>query len=119
VTIKLMNAAKEDKNDVITEIFRAKTVLIGSSTINRGILHSIAGLLEMMKGLRFTKKTGAAFGSYGWSGESVKQIRQALADAGFQVKDEGIRTLWMPDDEALARCEAYGQTLVEADQDGA
>ena len=113
VTVKLMNAAKQDKNDIITEVFRSKTVLIGSSTINRGILHSIAGLLEMMKGLRFTKKNGAAFGSYGWSGESVGQISSALADAGFNVKDEGIRTLWMPDDDARARCEAYGQTVAE------
>ncbi|ATW25466.1 anaerobic nitric oxide reductase flavorubredoxin [Candidatus Formimonas warabiya] len=111
VTVKLMNAAKEDKNDVITEIFRSKTVLIGSSTINRGILHSIGGLLEMIKGLKFTGKSAAAFGSYGWSGESVGHIAKALAESGFRVHDEGIRTLWVPDEAALSNCEAYGKTI--------
>ncbi len=112
VKVKLMNAAKDDKSDVIMEIFRSKMVLIGSSTINRGFLHSIGGLLEMIKGLKFTGKRGAAFGSYGWSGESVVQISQALSDAGFRVEDDGIRTLWMPDEEALAQCVAYGGALV-------
>ncbi len=113
VTVKLMNAAKEDKNDIITEIFRSKTVLVGSSTINRGILHAVGGLLEMIKGLKFTGKTGAAFGSYGWSGESVGQITQALADAGFRVLNDGIKALWLPDEAALAQCEAYGSALAE------
>jgi len=109
VTVKLMNAAKADKNDILTEVFRSKTVLIGSSTINRGMLHSIAGLLEMIRGLKFTGKKGAAFGSYGWSGEAVKQIAGALAGAGFQVGDEGLKTLWMPDETAAAQCEEYGR----------
>lgn len=113
VTVKLIHAAKTDKNDVITEIFRSKTVVLGSSTINKGYLHAIAGLLEMMKGLRFTKKNGAAFGSYGWSGESPRQLAKALADAGFNVKDEGLRALWMPDDAIRAQCEAYGREIAE------
>ncbi len=113
VIVKLIHAAKTDKNDVITEIFRSKTVVLGSSTINKGYLHSIAGLLEMMKGLRFTKKNGAAFGSYGWSGESPKQLAKSLADAGFNVKDEGLRALWMPDDAIRAQCEAYGREIAE------
>ncbi|MDX9871047.1 MAG: anaerobic nitric oxide reductase flavorubredoxin [Clostridia bacterium] len=112
VTVKLLNAAKVDKNDLITEIFRSKTVLLGSSTINRGILHSIAGLLEMIKGLKFTGKSAAAFGSYGWSGESVGLLTKALADAGFRVQDEGIKALWVPDAEAVSKCEAYGKNVV-------
>lgn len=113
VTVKLMNAAKEDKNDIITEIFRSKSVLVGSSTINRGILHSVGGLLEMIRGLKFTGKSAAAFGSYGWSGESVGHITAALADCGFRVLDEGIKALWMPDDAALSQCEAYGRSVAE------
>ena len=112
VTVKLMNAAKADKNDIITEIFRSKTVLVGSSTINRGILHSVAGLLEMIKGFKFTGKSAAAFGSYGWSGESVAQLTEVLKESGFNVLNEGIRTLWVPDDAALLDCEIFGKGIV-------
>ncbi len=53
VKVKLMNAAKDDKNDILTEIFSSKAVLVGSPTINYGISHAIAGLLELIRGLRF------------------------------------------------------------------
>ncbi len=114
VTVKMMNAAKEDKNDVITQIFCSKAVLVGSSTINNGLLHSVGGLLEMMRGLKFKNKKAAAFGSYGWSGESVKQISKALAESGFELVNDGHRSLWVPDEAALAACTEYGRQLVQA-----
>ena len=33
VTVKVINASKEDKNDIITDIFRSKAILVGSPTI--------------------------------------------------------------------------------------
>ena len=114
VTLKLFNAAKEDKNDIIAEIFKSKAVLVGSSTINNGMLHSIGGLLEMMRGLKFKNKTAAAFGSYGWSGEAVRQIGERLTAAGFKLADEGIRTLWVPDAAAEEACARYGEQFAEA-----
>lgn len=106
--VKLLNAALIDKNDVLTEVFRSKSVLVGSPTINFGISHAIAGLLEMMRGLKFKKKKAAAFGSYGWSGDAPKIITSSLQGAGFEVVDDGIRTLWVPDSEALNKCREYG-----------
>lgn len=114
IRVKLMNAAKEDKNDIVSEIFRSKAVLFGSSTINNGYLFSMGGLLEMVKGLKFKNKKAAAFGSYGWSGEAVKQLSAALADCGFAIVDEGQRQLWVPDEAGLADCRAYGARFARA-----
>jgi flavorubredoxin len=113
VTVKLMNASKEDKNDIITEVFKSKGILIGSPTINNGYLYSIGGLLEMIKGLKFKNKIAAAFGSYGWSGEAVKQIKDSLKEAGFNVEDEGLRMLWVPDESGLETCTTYGKKYIE------
>jgi flavorubredoxin len=96
---------------VITEIFKSKAVLVGSPTINRGILTAVASLLEEIKGLRFQGKKAAAFGCYGWSGESVKVISENLQSAGFEVVDGGIKTLWNPDTESIAACVEYGKKV--------
>lgn len=112
VVVKLYNCAKRDKNDIITEVFKSKIVLVGSSTINNGILFGTAGILEMIKGLKFTNKKAAAFGSYGWSGESVKIITEELKESKFDVVSEGIKELWNPDEEALQRCREFGKSLV-------
>ena len=111
VNVKLYNLAKSDKNDVITEIFKSKAVLVGSPTINRGILTAVASLLEEIKGLRFQGKKAAAFGCYGWSGESVKVISENLQSAGFEVVDGGIKTLWNPDTESIVACVEYGKKV--------
>ncbi|MBU4073883.1 MAG: anaerobic nitric oxide reductase flavorubredoxin [Proteobacteria bacterium] len=111
VNLKLYNLAKSDRNDVMTEIFKSRAVLIGSPTINRGVLTSIAGFLEEMRGLKFRNKKAAAFGCYGWSGESVKVIKERLEAAGFQVVDDGLRCLWNPDQKSIESCFEYGRKL--------
>ncbi len=109
LNVKLFNVAKTDKNEIITEIFKSKAILIGSPTINRGILTSVAGLLEEITGLKFTGKKAAAFGSFGWSGESPKIISDRLKDAGFDMIDEGIKINWNPDTQDIDKCRQYGK----------
>lgn len=112
VVVKLYNSSKRDKNDILTEVFRSKSILVGSSTINKGILSSSAAILEMIKGLGFTGKKAAAFGSFGWSGESVKLINEELKEAGFELVNDGIKEIWNPDEDALERCREFGKTIV-------
>ncbi|NLJ47940.1 MAG: anaerobic nitric oxide reductase flavorubredoxin [Treponema sp.] len=103
--------SKFDKNDALTDVFRSKAILVGSPTINKGILTAVAGTLEEMKGLKFKGKKAAAFGCYGWSGESVKILGDALKEAGFEVVDEGLRALWNPDEDALKAARDYGKAF--------
>lgn len=103
--------SKFDKNDALTDVFRSKAILVGSPTIGKGILTAVAGTLEEMKGLKFKGKKAAAFGCYGWSGESVKVIGDALRESGFDVVDEGIRALWNPDPDALKAARDYGKAF--------
>jgi len=111
VAIKLYSTAKTDKNDIITEIFKSKLVLAGSSTVNKGILYSMDGLLEMMRGMAFKSKKAAAFGSYGWSGESVGVLSEELKKAGFDLVDDGLKLLWYPDEAGIEQCMEFGRRL--------
>jgi flavorubredoxin len=109
--LKLFNLSNSDKNDVITEVFKSKGILVGSSTINRGILSAVAGIMEEIRGMSFKGKKAAAFGSYGWSGESVKMINELLTEAGFSLVNEGIKALWNPDEDAIKQCIDYGRAI--------
>jgi Uncharacterized flavoproteins len=114
ITVKLFNASKDDKNDIVTEVFRSEATLVGSPTINYGYLYSIGGMLEMIKGLRFKKKKAAAFGSYGWSGGAVKQITEGLKGCGFEIVNDGFEKIWVPDESVLAEAEEYGRDFANA-----
>ena len=108
VVVKIYNAARSDKNDIITEVFRSKAILVGSPTINRGILSATAAILEEIRGMSFRQKKGAAFGAYGWSGESVKMITERLREGGFSIVNDGMRHLWNLDEQGMAECRAFG-----------
>ena len=111
VNVKLFNIASSDKNDVLAEVFKSKAVVFGSPTINRGILTSLAGLLEEIKGLSFQEKKAAVFGTYGWSGESTRVLAESLQQAGFTVVDDGLKVLWNPSEQSIEECVSYGRKL--------
>ncbi|HHU75870.1 MAG TPA: anaerobic nitric oxide reductase flavorubredoxin [Firmicutes bacterium] len=114
VVVKVYNLAKSDENDVVTDIFKSKTVVMGSPTISNSILHSVAGFIHYMKGLKFKGKKSAAFGCYGWSGESVKVINEMMGNAGFEVITEGYRNQWNPDADAQKAAIEFGKTIAKA-----
>jgi len=114
VPYKIFHVAVSDRNDVITEIFKAKAIIIGSPTLNQGLLPTISPILEDLKGLKFQNKIGAAFGSYGWSGESVKLIEEHLARCNIPVVAPGVRAKWQPTAADLAECEQLGRTVAQA-----
>ena len=112
-TIKILNAVKNDKNDILVEVFKSKAILVGSPTINNGFSYAIAGILEMIKGLKCKNKKAAAFGSDGWSGEAAKQIKEFLEESKFAIVNDGIRVNWAPDQETIEQLREYGRKFVE------
>ena len=119
VPYKVFHMGVSDRNDVITEVFKtevfkAKAIIVGSPTFNQGTLPTLSPILEDLKGLRFQNKIGAAFGSYGWSGEAVKIIEEHLNHCKINVVAEGIRAKWQPKPNDLIRCKELGQKVAQA-----
>ena len=111
VVVKVYNLSKSDENDLITEIFKSKIVIIGSPTIAKSILHSVAGFIHLIKELSFKNKKAASFGCYGWSGESVKVIDDLMKSAGFEVITDGLRNQWNPDIDAEKAAVKFGKKI--------
>lgn len=114
VVVKELNCARTDKSDIITEVMKSKGIIVGSPTINNGLSYYTAGILELIHGCKFKNKKAAAFGSYGWSGESPKQITASLEHSGFTIVQEGLGVNWNPDQDKLAACEQFGRDFVKA-----
>lgn len=110
---KIVNLAVTDRNDVLVDVFRSRTVLVGSSTINNGPLPTIMPVMTDLKGLKFKNKIGAAFGSYGWSGEAPKQVEELLRGAGVEIVKDAIKFKWQPKPEELDACRAFGREIGE------
>lgn len=110
VAVKIYNISRHDKNEILTQIFRSKGVLVGSSTMNNVMMPKIAGMLEELTGLRFRNKRASAFGSFGWTGGAVDRIQTRLMDAGFDIS-LSLKAKWRPDGDALADCREHGRKI--------
>ncbi|MFD1801480.1 anaerobic nitric oxide reductase flavorubredoxin [Mixta tenebrionis] len=110
VAVKIFNVARSDKNEILTNVFRSKGVLVGTSTMNNVMMPKIAGLVEEMTGLRFRNKRASAFGSHGWSGGAVDRLSTRLQDAGFEMS-LSLKTKWRPDGKALEECREHGRNI--------
>jgi len=113
VSVRLMSLKMNHHSDVMSELMEAGAVLVGSPTHNNTILPLVAGFLTYMKGLRPQNKIAAGFGSFGWSGECLKQITERLEGMGLTVLD-GMKVKNAPKHEHLAACVELGRTVARA-----
>ena len=114
VPAKPLHLRKTHRSEIMVEVFDAAAVVIGSPTLNNQLFPSLADFLTYMKGLKPLNKIGAAFGSYGWSGEAVKMINQELEALNFDIVDPGLRVQYVPDKEALKTCYELGRKIGKA-----
>ena len=114
VSTELINLKVHHRSDIMTKVLTAKAIIVGSPTLNNGLLPNMAGFLMYMRGLKPINKIGASFGSYGWSGESLKLLNTSLEEMKINLIEEGIRHKYVPDNEVLAECAAMGRRIGEA-----
>jgi flavorubredoxin len=109
---KLMPLKSNHRSNVATEIMDAGALLVGSPTLNNNMYPSVADLLTYLKGLKPQNLIGAAFGSYGWSGEAVGQVRDILQAMNVELV-EGLRVKYVPGTDVLNQCYELGQNVAE------
>ncbi|NQU75972.1 MAG: flavodoxin domain-containing protein [Planctomycetes bacterium] len=114
VKVKLMSMSASHRSDLAGELLDAGALVVGSPTINNCIFPSVADAMCYLKGLKAKCIVGAAFGSYGWSGEAPRQLDAMLGEMGIETAAEPLRINYVPDDEALGRCRQWGCKLAEA-----
>jgi flavorubredoxin len=102
-----------DEGDIIGELLETKGLLLGSATINNGVLPTVAPFLREIEGLRPRNKLAAAFGSYGWGGGATAAIEKALKSAGMELAAPAITVKWVPDKNELQKCYEYGQEFAK------
>jgi flavorubredoxin len=113
VDVQPMHLRKWHRSDIMTEALDAGAIIVGSPTLNNGLFPTVSDLLTYMKGLKPQNKIGAAFGSYGWSGEATKLIGQELEEMKFKVIDSPLKVQYVPDQKALETCRALGKKIAD------
>ncbi|MCK4236358.1 MAG: FprA family A-type flavoprotein [Candidatus Krumholzibacteria bacterium] len=111
IHVTMRNLKTNHISDVMTDLLTSRLILIGSPTLNNGLLPSVGAFLTYLKGLRPRKRVGLAFGSYGWGGQAVGEIEKVMQELKMQMPIEKINIKYIPDDEELEKIKVMGNEL--------
>ena len=95
----------------IEEIKDADAIAVGSSTFYYKMLPPMEKFIESLEKANVTGKLGAAFGSYGWSGEAPVDIANKMRKLGMDVIDPVLRIQYQPTEKDLEECKRLGKDI--------
>ncbi len=98
-------------SDVVADMLDSRAILIGSPTLNNGMLPTVGALMTYVKGLRPKKRIALAFGSYGWGGQSIGEVEDIMRSLGWDLPVEKIRINYIPGEKDLGEIRESGRRI--------
>jgi flavorubredoxin len=98
------------------ELADADAIILGMPTYYHEIGIDMKNLLEgaAKEAIDLTGKVGAAFGSYGWSGEAPNMLIEIMKHRfKMDVIEPALRIKYNPDEAGLEECRKLGKTVAE------
>lgn len=103
ITSELIDVNKDPMDNIMNAINEADAIFFGSSTKYGDMIGNMEEVLKNLKTLNLEKKLGAAFGSYGWSGEAIEVIQDYLNKTNLRslntsdiIKSTGMTDIELP-----------------------
>ena len=84
------NAGELRVSGALRDVFRYDTIVVGSPTYNNGIFPPVETFMKALQSRLIKGKRFYAFGSYTWSGASVKLLNDIAAQQNFEILGEGL-----------------------------
>ena len=111
VRVSMFDLQGGETEPFVDLIEEADALILGSPTINGDAVKPIWDLLSSLIVVDLKGKVGAAFGSFGWSGEAVRMIEDRLRGLKLRVPQQGLRVKLIPNDEELEDCYNFGKDI--------
>jgi len=114
VPVKVRSLQTSHVSEIMTDVLSARAVLIGTPTLNNGMLPTVGAFLTYLRGLRPQNRIGFAFGSYGWGGQGAQEVAGFIESIGWDMPVDLMNVRYRPEVEQLEEAEAAGRKLGEA-----
>lgn len=108
VDILMYNLVTADMNEVLNEINQCSGLLLGSPTLLSDTLTQIWTILSSLNPVIHKGLPASCFGSYGWSGEALKNINERYKQLKFNVVCEPLGIVFRPSEENLKSAYDFG-----------
>lgn len=98
--IQYLNLQHRHISDIMTDVLDSEYIAVGSATLNRSIMPTVAAFLTYMKGLSPGGRKAIVFGSYGWGDKTIPEVSRYMEEAKFEVVYTS-KIQFVPDQEEI------------------
>ena len=111
IPVTIRNLKNTHISDIITDVLTSKLICLGSPTLNNGMMPTMGGFLTYLVGLRPRNRIGFIFGSYGWGGQAVGEIRKIINSLSWNFPQENVNINYVPDQKELEEMKKIGKEI--------
>ena len=113
IEARLLHLRSNHRSDLIEEMLEAKGALLGSPTLNNGMFPTMGDFLTYMKGLKPKGKVFGLFGSHGWGGGAIKEMKRVLEQEKFEIWEKELPVQFVPDKDELDSAIQFGKEFAQ------
>ena len=84
------NAGELGVSGALRDVFKYDTIVVGSPTYNNGIYPPVETFMKALQSRLIRNRRFFAFGSYTWSGASVRLLNEIAAAQNFEILGDGL-----------------------------
>ena len=110
---RLLHLGSNHRSDIIEEMLDARGILLGSPTLNNGMFPTMGDFLTYLRGLRPKGKIFGLFGSHGWGGGAMKEMRRHLEMEKFEIWEKELAVQFVPNSDELSSAIQFGREFAK------
>lgn len=110
---RLLHLRSNHRSDIIEEMLEARGIVLGSPTLNNGMFPTMGDFLTYMRGLRPKGKIFGLFGSHGWGGGAIKEMRRHLEMEKFEIWEKELSVQFIPNENEMKSAIEFGREFAK------
>jgi flavorubredoxin len=111
--LRIYDASRTSLSTLLAECWRWKGVILGAPTYDTRIYLPLDTLTRTLAHKRLKNRVCGLFGSYTWSGGSVKQMREIAEELKWDVVEPQVPFTSQASAEQIEQLEALGKAVAE------
>ena len=97
--IEVFDVSKTHESYILSNCWEKKSLVLGSCTYNNTVYPVMSNLLNVLKMQKLKNHVVSVFGSYGWSGGAVKNLKKFVEEGNFETTETVVEAKGRMKDE--------------------
>jgi flavorubredoxin len=112
--VSVYNVSKHHLSYIVKDIWRSRALILGSPTYNTKLFPLMGDLIRFLGNEMIKDRVAGIFGSYGWHGGGMRELREFVAGMQWKLVEPVIETRGAARGDTIEQCIQLGKNIAAA-----